>query len=212
LLFWLYAGKSGWPGTIVFVIRERQTSNPIYPLKFLEETSFEISKTIMSEDLPQERTGSATKNFGRGIQEPTIAEEFWLAMARNNRASAKEIVAWLKVPPVVALPYLFEMIKNKEGKVADLEARRQLEASGASIPRGVSVMPDTPMEAVAAWNADVTVALIAVSKAEICGARVGDGEVDFLTCAGPVDHPGGTLCGWATHKTGEKDAKRRNVS
>ncbi len=72
-------------------------------------------------------------------------------------------------------------------------------------------MPDTPTEAVTAWNADVTVALIAVSKAEICDARVGDREVDFLVCAGPVNCPGGTLCGWATHDTGGKDTKRRNV-
>jgi hypothetical protein len=72
-------------------------------------------------------------------------------------------------------------------------------------------MPDMPSEAVTAWNGGVTVALVAVSKAEICGARVGYGEIDFLVCAGPVDHPGGTLCGWATYKTGGKDAKRRNV-
>jgi hypothetical protein len=113
-------------------------------------------------------------------------------MARNDRAFAKQIVAWLEVPPVVGSPYLFEMIENEEGKVVDLEACRQQEASGALTPRGVSVMPDMPTEAVTAWNADVMVALIAVSKAEICGARVGDGEVDFLACAGPVDCTGGT--------------------
>jgi hypothetical protein len=85
----------------------------------------QISKTIMSEDLPQERTGSAAGDFGGGNQEPMIAEEFWLVMARNNRASAEEIVTWLEVPPVVDSPYLFKMIENKEGKVADLEARQQ---------------------------------------------------------------------------------------
>jgi hypothetical protein len=53
-------------------------------------------------------------------------------------------------------------------------------------------MPDTPTEAVTAWNLEALVALVAVSKSEICGARVGNGEVDFLTCAGPVDWPGGT--------------------
>jgi hypothetical protein len=72
-------------------------------------------------------------------------------------------------------------------------------------------MPDTPMEAVTAWNLEALVALVAVTKSEICGARVGDGEVDFLACAGPVDWPGGTSCGWAIHKTGGKDAKKRNV-
>jgi hypothetical protein len=87
----------------------------------------------MSEDSPQERTGSDARDFGGGFQEPTIAEEFWLAMARNDRASAKEFVAWLEVPPVVALPYSFEMIKNKEGKVVDLEACQQQEASAAHL-------------------------------------------------------------------------------
>ncbi len=95
--------------------------------------------------------------------------------------------------------------------MVDLEARQQHEASGALTPRGVSVMPDTPTEVVTAWNADVMGALIAVSKAEICGARVGNGEVDFLACAGPVDRPGGTSCGWATHETRGKEAKRQNV-
>jgi hypothetical protein len=72
-------------------------------------------------------------------------------------------------------------------------------------------MPDTPTEVVTAWNSEVLVALVVVSKSEICGARVGDGEVDFLVCAGPVNWAGGTSCGCATHKTGGKDAKKRNV-
>ncbi len=54
-------------------------------------------------------------------------------------------------------------------------------------------MPDTPTEAVTAWNMEALVALVVVSKGEICGARVSDGEVDFLACAGTVDCPGGTL-------------------
>ena len=53
--------------------------------------------------------------------------------------------------------------------------------------------------------------LVVVSKSEICGATVSDGEVDSLTCAGAVDHPGGTSCGWTTHERGGKDSKRRNV-
>jgi hypothetical protein len=48
-------------------------------------------------------------------------------------------------------------------------------------------MPDMPTEAVIAWNSEALVALVAVSKSEICGARVGDGEIDFLACAGAVD-------------------------
>ncbi len=59
---------------------------------------------------------------GGGIQDLTIAEEFWLAMARSNRTSAEQIVAWLKVPPVVILAYLFELIESKEGEAADPEA------------------------------------------------------------------------------------------
>jgi hypothetical protein len=34
-------------------------------------------------------------------QELTIAEEFWLAMGRNNRTLAERIAARLDVPPVV---------------------------------------------------------------------------------------------------------------
>ncbi len=46
-----------------------------------------------------------------------------------------------------------------------------------------------------------------MAKDEICGAWVTDGEVDFLACAGALDRPGGTSCGWTTHATGGKDAK-----
>ncbi len=97
-----------------------------------------------------------------------------------------------KPPPVVVSAYSFELIESKEGKSADPEAHQQEERSGALTPKGVTVMPDTPTEAVTAWNLEALVALVAVSKSEICGARVGNGEVDFLTCAGPVDWPGGT--------------------
>ena len=128
LLFRLYAGKSGWSETVVFLIREQWMSDPQHnhlSPQILGGNIIQISKTIMSEESPQEQTGSAAGDFGGGIQEPMIAEEFWLAMARNNRASAEEIVTWLEVPPVVDSPYLFKMIENKEGKVADLEARQQ---------------------------------------------------------------------------------------
>ena len=50
-----------------------------------------------------------------------------------------------------------------------------------------------------------------VSKRETCAARLGDGEVDFLACAGPLERPGGTSCGWATHESGGKDSKKRSV-
>ena len=65
-------------------------------------------------------------------------------------------------------------------------------------PNGVSVMPDTPMEAVTAWNAEALVALLVVSKSEICGASVSNGEVDFLVS---VDCPGDTSYRWTTHET-----------
>ncbi len=95
--------------------------------------------------------------------------------------------------------------------MADPETCQQEVISCALTQCGVTVMPDMPMEAVTVLNAEVLVALVVVSKSETCVARVFDGEVDFLMCAGPVDCPGGTLCGWATHETGEKDSKRRNV-
>ncbi len=52
---------------------------------------------------------------GGGIQDLTIAEEFWLAMAKNSRTSTEQIVAWLEVPPVVILAYLFKLIESEEG-------------------------------------------------------------------------------------------------
>jgi hypothetical protein len=58
---------------------------------------------------------------------------------------------------------------------------------------------------------DVGMTLVAVSKRKTCGARVTDGEVNFLACAGPMDRPGGTSCGWATHELGGKDAKKRTI-
>jgi hypothetical protein len=62
-----------------------------------------------------------------------------------------------------------------------------------------------------AWNADVGVTLVAVSKRKTCGASVMDGDGDFLACAGAMDQPEGTSCCWATHKLGGKVAKKRTV-
>jgi hypothetical protein len=63
------------------------------------------SKTMMSEDFAQEHTGSSAGNFkGGGIQDLMIAKEFWLAMARNDRTSAEQIVAWLEVPLLSSWP------------------------------------------------------------------------------------------------------------
>ena len=74
-----------------------------------------------------------------------------------------------------------------------------------------AVNSDTPVAVVETWNSDVRVALVLVSKDEICGARVSDGEVDFLACAGPLERPGALTCSWLTHATGGKDAKMRPV-
>ncbi len=167
---------------------------------------------MISQVSPQECTGSPASDFeGGGIEDLTIAEEFWLAMARNDRTSTKQIVTWLKVPPVAILAYSFELIESKEDIAAEAEDQRQEEASGVLTPKGVFVMPSMPTEAVIAWNSEALVALVVVSKSGICGARVGDGEINFLACAGAVDQTGGTSCGWGTHEMGGKDTKKQNI-
>jgi hypothetical protein len=42
-------------------------------------------------------------------------------MARNDRTSAKQIVARLEVPPVVLLAHSFELIESEEGKAVEAE-------------------------------------------------------------------------------------------
>jgi hypothetical protein len=74
-----------------------------------------------------------------------------------------------------------------------------------------AVNADTPVATVDAWNGTDPVALRVVSSAEICGARMADGEVDFLACADPLKRPGALRCSWLTHTTGGKDAKLRPV-
>ncbi len=89
------------------------------------------------------------------------------------------------------------------------ECKSQGGATGGLSPKSVS--PDTPVATVEAWNAVDRVRLVLVSKAKICGAHVSNREVNFLACTGALDCVGGTSCGWATHKTGGKDAKRHQV-
>ena len=114
-------------------------------------------------------------------------------MGWNNRSLAEQISARLDVPPVVLSAYFFKMVEEDKGEEAvDLGARRQVEESGALTPRGATVMLDTPTEGVNAWNRDTLVTLLLVTKDEICGARVGNGEVDFLTCAKKLDRVGGS--------------------
>ena len=134
--------------------------------------------------------------------------DFWLAVARNNREEAEAAVLRLEAP-LVAVPsgFSFDMVEG-EGK----EQGGELEDSGAlvgSSPRGV--MPGTPMSTVDAWNADVGVSLIVVSKQATCGARVSEGDVDYLACAGPTERPGGAGCGFTTHELGGKDSLKRPV-
>jgi hypothetical protein len=134
-----------------------------------------------------------------------VAKEFWLALTRNDRAGAQEVIDRLDLPLVATSTSSF---KEMEGKFQDAQERESLEQHGAQgvlSPKSVSL--DTPMATVDAWNVTDRVALLLVSKDEICGARVMDGEVKFLACAGALDCPGGTSCGWTTHATGGKDAK-----
>ncbi len=74
-----------------------------------------------------------------------------------------------------------------------------------------AVMPNTLLAMLDAWNAEVGVSLIVVSKSKTCGAWVSDDEVDFLACAGTIDCPGGGGCGWTMHELGGKDSKKRTV-
>ena len=71
----------------------------------------------MAEDSAQEASGMvAGDDKGGDPQELTIAEEFWLAMGRNNRTLAEQIAAQLDVPTVVLSAYSFEMVEEDEGE------------------------------------------------------------------------------------------------
>ena len=132
---------------------------------------------------------------------------FWLTVTRNNHEEAQNAVHLLDVPVVsISLSYSFKMVEGEE-RLVEVEQ----EDTGALVGPVRGVMPDTPTLTVDAWNAEVGVLLVVVSKRETCAARLGDGEVDFLACAGPLDWPGGTSCGWATHELGGKDSKRHSV-
>ena len=161
----------------------------------------------MPEEFPQVHSGMfARDDEGGAPQELSIAEEFWLAMGRNDRSPAEEIAARLEAPPASKW-----LRRTRGGGDTDPQGQRQGEEPGTLTPRGVSVMPDTPTEVVNAWNRATLVMLMLVTKEGICGARVGDGEVDFLACAKEVDRIGGSSCEMATHQMGGKDSKKRNV-
>jgi hypothetical protein len=67
------------------------------------------------------------------------------------------------------------------------------------------------MSTIDAWNADVGVSLIVVSKQGTCGARVSEGDIDYLACAGATECPGALGCGFTTHELGGKDSLKRAV-
>ena len=138
---------------------------------------------------------------------PSVAEEFWAALAINDRDGAQEVVDRLALPPVETSAFSFEEVEGELEQVRGEEGGDG--GSGALSPKAVN--SDTPVAVVETWNSDVRVALVLVSKDEICGARVSDGEVDFHACAGALDREGGTSCGWSTHETDGKDAKGRKV-
>ncbi len=138
----------------------------------------------------------------------SVIADFWLAVVRNNHEEAQNAVRRLDVPIIsISLAYSFEMVEGEEHLAEVVEQ----EDTGALVGPVQGVMPDTPILMVDAWNVEVGVSLVVVSKRETCAARLRDGEVDFLACAGPLDWSGGTSCGWATHELGGKDSKRHSV-
>ncbi len=132
--------------------------------------------------------------------------DFWLAVGRNNLAEAETAVRRLDTPLVaVSSSYSFDLVEAEEEQQAEI-----LEDSGAlgsTTPRGV--IPGTPTSTTDAWNADVGVSLVVVSNT--CGARVSEGEVDFVACKGPNERQGGSGCGFTTHELGGKDSLKRPV-
>ena len=137
----------------------------------------------------------------------SLVEDFWLAVARNDRAGAEAAAASIEVP-LVALgsAYSFELVKDEVPRGEDEE-----EDTGTLIENPRAVMPDTLVATVDAWNAEVGVSLVVVSKIKTCGARVSGGDVDFLACAGDNERPGSGGCGWTTHELGGRDSNKKAV-
>jgi hypothetical protein len=141
------------------------------------------------------------------MDQASIIEDFWLAIARNDRAAAEAAATQIEALLVSVLAsYSFELVEEEDQQV---ETGEKHAGTLTGSPR--EVIPDTPVAMVDAWNAEVGVSLIVVSKSKNCGARVLDGKVDFLACAGAMDCPGGGGCGWTTHELGGKDTKNRTV-
>jgi hypothetical protein len=141
--------------------------------------------------------------------ELTPAEEFWLALARNDRAGAQAVVDRLDIPLVESAAFSFEEVEGEDESGREQSAPPLAVDTGTLSPKNLT--SDTPVATVVAWNTDILVALRLVGDTDICGARTADGEVDFLACGASLDRVGGTSCEWATHETGGMDGKRRNV-
>ncbi len=138
-----------------------------------------------------------------------VAEEFWLALARNNREGAQEVVNRLDLSFVAASAYSFEEVEGEFQDAREHEPFKQGAAQGALSPKLLS--SDTPKAMIDVWNAEDRLALVVVSSKLICEARFSDGEVDFLACAGSLNCPTASGCGWTTHVTGGRDSKGRPV-
>jgi hypothetical protein len=75
-----------------------------------------------------------------------VAKEFWLALMRNDRAAAQEVVDHLDLPLVVTSTFSFEEIEDRFQDAQEWESLEQRGAQGALSPKLVS--SDTPMATV----------------------------------------------------------------
>jgi hypothetical protein len=125
------------------------------------------------------------------IDQASIIKNFWLTIARNDQAVAEAVATQIEAPLVSVLAsYSFELVEGEDQQVETGE-----EHAGKLTKSPRAVIPDTPVTMADAWNGEVEVLLVVVSTSKTCGARVSDGEVDFLACAGAMDPLGGGVCG-----------------
>jgi hypothetical protein len=121
-------------------------------------------------------------------KEVTVAKEFWLALAQNDRAGAQAVVNRLELPPTAA--FSFEEVESEAG--AGQQPRPLLDKDDRRALSPKSISSSTPVAAIEAWNVQEHVQLLLVCKMEVCGAQVSDGGVNILACAGALDRVGGT--------------------